>query len=160
LRLADEIVTEVRQRAACQRHGRCGVKAGPVWAHRRMLLTAGKRLTHRQLARLRTVLVDDDPTNEIGAAWGCKELLLQLLRFYDACPRRLGRDYPPGHHHRDLGPAIQVALTEQVTNARTKGFDRIIKQVKGVGYGFTNVDNYLRRIMAHIAVIRSRGQAE
>jgi transposase len=56
-------------------------------------------------------------------------------------------------------PAIQVALTEQVTNARTEGFNRIIKQVKRVGCGFRNVDNYQRRIMAHIAVTRSRGQA-
>jgi hypothetical protein len=50
------------------------------------------------LARLKRVFAHDDPTNEIGAAWGCKELLRQLLtardrhtaahrlsRFYDAC---------------------------------------------------------------------------
>lgn len=35
-------------------------------------------------------------------------------------------------------PAIPVALTERVTNARTEGFDRILKQVKRVGCGFTN----------------------
>jgi transposase len=56
-------------------------------------------------------------------------------------------------------PAIHVALTEQVTNARTEGFNRIIKQVKRVGCGFRNMDNYQRRIMAHIAVTRPRGQA-
>ena len=39
------------------------------------------------------------------------------------------------------------------------GFNRIIKQVKRVGCGFTNVDNYRRRIMAHIAVTRPRLQA-
>ena len=33
-------------------------------------------------------------------------------------------------------PAIAVALAEQVTNARTEGFNRIIKQVKRVGCGF------------------------
>ncbi|MDQ4010555.1 MAG: transposase [Actinomycetota bacterium] len=56
-------------------------------------------------------------------------------------------------------PAITVALTEQVTNARTEGFNRIIKQVKRVGCGFRNMDNYQRRIMAHIAVTRPRRQA-
>ena len=173
VRLANEMVTEVRQRVARERHGRRGVKADPIWAHRHMLLTAGDRLSVRQLARLRQILAHDDPTNEIGAAWGCKELLRQLLaetdpqrirhrlwRFYDACARaetdettRLATTI------ETWWPAIAVALTEQVTNARTEGFNRIIKQVKRVGCGFRNMDNYQRRIMAHIAVTRPRGQA-
>lgn len=53
VRLANEMVTEVRQRVARERHGRRGIKADPIWAHRQMLLTAGDRLSGRQLARLR-----------------------------------------------------------------------------------------------------------
>jgi transposase len=100
VRLANEMVTEVRQRVARQRHGRRGIKADPVWAHRRMLLTAGDRLSAHQLSRLRWILAQDDPTDEICAAWGCTQLLRQLLaetdpnrirhrlwRFYDACAR-------------------------------------------------------------------------
>ena len=56
-------------------------------------------------------------------------------------------------------PAIAVALAEQVTNARTEGFNRVIKQVKRVGCGFRNIDNYQRRIMTHIAVTRPRRDA-
>ncbi len=44
-----------------------------------MLLTAGNRLSARQLTRLGQVLAADDPTDEIGAAWAVKELLRQLL---------------------------------------------------------------------------------
>jgi Transposase len=51
-------------------------------------------------------------------------------------------------------PAIAVPFIEQVTNARTERFNRIITQVKRVGCGFRNMDNYQRRIMAHIAVTR------
>ena len=51
-------------------------------------------------------------------------------------------------------PAILVALTEQVTNARTEGFNRIIKQTKRVGCGYRNMANYQRRILSHIAVTR------
>jgi transposase len=173
VRLANEMVTEVRQRVARERHGRRGLKVDPVWAHRRMLLTAGDRLSRRQLARLREVLATDDPTNEIGAAWGCKELLRQLLaehaperirhhlwRFYDACARA---DMPETTRLaatiETWWPAIAVALAERVTNARTEGFNRIIKQVKRVGCGFRNIDNYQRRIMAHIAVTRPRRDA-
>jgi transposase len=56
-------------------------------------------------------------------------------------------------------PAILVALTEQVTNARTEGFNRIIKQSKTVGCGFRNMTNYQRRILTHIAVTRPRRSA-
>lgn len=56
-------------------------------------------------------------------------------------------------------PAVLVALTEDVTNARTEGFNRIIKQTKRVGGGFTNMDNYRRRIMVHIALTRGQRPA-
>ena len=51
VRLGNEAVTEVRQRLARQRHGRRGRAVDPAWAHRRMLLTAGDRLSARQLTR-------------------------------------------------------------------------------------------------------------
>ncbi len=138
-----------------------------------MLLTAGNRLSRRHLERLTRVLDADDSTGEIGAAWGCKELLRQLLaqhephriraalsRFYNACAQANMRETTRlATTIETWWPAILVALTENVTNARTEGFNRIIKQVKRVGCGFTNMDNYRRRIMAHIAVTRPRLQA-
>jgi hypothetical protein len=42
---------------------------------------------------------------------------------------------------------------------RTEGFNRIINQVKRAACGFRNMNNYQRRIIAHIAVTRPRGQA-
>ena len=56
-------------------------------------------------------------------------------------------------------PAILVALTEHVTNARTEGFNRIIKQVKRAGCGYRNMINYQRRILTHIAVTRPQRSA-
>jgi transposase len=173
VRLANDMVTEVRQRVARERHGRRGRNVDPAWAHRRMLLTAGDRLSARQLARLRRVLAEDDPTNEIGAAWGCKELLRQLLaepnpdrirhrlwRFYQACASAdMDETTRLATTIETWWPAIHIALAEQVTNARTEGYNRIIKQVKRVGCGFRNIDNYQRRIMTHIAVTRPRRQA-
>jgi hypothetical protein len=53
-------------------HGDLIASISPVWAHRRMLLTADDRLSRRQLARLGRMLATDDPTNEIGAAWGSR----------------------------------------------------------------------------------------
>ncbi len=44
-------------------------------------------------------------------------------------------------------PEILVPLTERVTNARTEGFNRIIKQVKEAGCGYRNMINFQRRIL-------------
>lgn len=49
-------------------------------------------------------------------------------------------------------PAVLVALTADVHNARTEGFGQILKQTKRVGCGFTNRVNYRRHIMVHIAL--------
>ncbi len=118
VRLANQMVTEVRQRVAREQLGRRGRKADPAWAHRRLLLRAGDQLGSAGLRRLAGVLATDDPSNEIGAAWGVKELLRGLLaartrhdaagrlyRFYDAFlaptwPRQSTRPRPspPGGH--------------------------------------------------------------
>ena len=83
----------------------------------------------------------NDPTGEIGAAWGVKERLRMLLKehepskirwrladFYDAAldaampeTTRLAKTI------ETWWPAILVALTHDVSNARTEGFNRIIK---------------------------------
>jgi transposase len=173
VRLAGEAVTEVRQRVTREQHGHRGTLAQPAWVHRRMLLTAGDRLSARQLARLRAVLASDDPTGEIGAAWAVKERLRMLLaqtdrngirdalwRFYEAAA---AADMPETTRLATTietwWPAILVALTQDVTNARTEGFNRIIKQTKRVACGFRNMDNYQRRIMSHIALTRTRPAA-
>jgi transposase len=169
VRLANDVVTEVRQRVAREQLGRRGRAVDPAWAHRRLLLTAGDRLTNRQLDRLTRVLAVDDPTNEIGAAWGCKELLRQLLaardpaqirerlwRFYHACATA---DMPETTRLATTieawWPHILVFLRLGVTNARTEGFNRVIKNVKRVACGFRNLENYQRRIMTHIAATRA-----
>ena len=166
--LANQMVTEVRQRVTRDQLGRRGTTADPVWVNRRLLLTGADHLTAKQWARLTTTLQRCDPTNEIGAAWAVKERLRMLLAesepsrirwrladFYDAAldaampeTTRLAKTV------QTWWPAILVALTEQVTNARTEGFNRIIKQTKRVGCGYRNMANYQRRILSHIAVTR------
>lgn len=77
--LANAMVTDVRQRLSHQQHQRRGRKVDAAWAHRRLLLRAGNKLSPAALGRLSAVLEGDDPSNEIGAAWAIKELLRQLL---------------------------------------------------------------------------------
>lgn len=171
--LANLMLTQVRQRVSRQLHGRRGIATDKVWAARGLLLTGYEHLSPKQRARFAAALTAEDPTNEITAAHAVKERLRLLLSesephlirrrlfaFYDAAARadmdettRLARTIAA------WWPAVLVALTEDVTNARTEGFNRIIKQTKRVGCGFTNMDNYRRRIMVHIAFTRRRRAA-
>jgi len=41
------------------------------------------------------------------------------------------------------------------SNARTEGYNRVIKQIKRVACGFRNQNNYQRRIMLHSAAHRA-----
>jgi transposase len=95
--------------------------------------------------RLRMLLIEQEPS----------KIRRRLADFYDAAidaqlpeATRLARTI------ETWWPAVLVALTHGVSNARTEGFNRIIKQVKRVGCGYRNMINYQRRILSHIAVTR------
>jgi transposase len=79
VKLANDMVTQVRQRVIREQKGRRGRLEDSAWVNRRLLLRAGDTLSSRALARLRATLRTDDPTDEIGAAWGVKEQLRTLL---------------------------------------------------------------------------------
>ena len=111
--------------------------------------------------------VDHDPTGQILSAWIAKEELRALC----ATAAR------GGHRHEIRGrlwefyrwcadaeipelttlaetietwwPAIEVFLTTGLTNARTEGTNRLIKQVKRAACGFRNRENYRRRVRLH-----------
>ena len=141
--------------------------------NRRLLLTAAEHLSARQWARLHRMLDDHDPANEIGAAWGVKERLRMLLAesepskirrrladFYDAAiDARLPEAARLAETIQTWWPAILTALLADVGNARTEGFNRIIKQVKRTGCGYRSMINYQRRILTHIAVTRPQRSA-
>jgi transposase len=171
--LANQMLTEVRQRVTRDQLGHRGRVTDPVWVNRRLLLTGAEHLSTKQWKRLMSMLHCNDPTGEIGAAWGVQERLRMLLKehepskirwrladFYDAAldaampeTTRLAKTI------ETWWPAILVALTHDVSNARTEGFNRVIKQTKRVGCGFRNMGNYQRRILSHIAVTRPQKSA-
>jgi len=171
--LANQMVTDVRQRVTREQLGRRGTTREQVWVNRRMLLTGADHLSQKQWQRLDRTLEIEDPTREIAAAWAVKEQLRMLLtesdpdrirrRLYDfyntAADAHLDEATRLARNVETWWPAILVALTADVSNARTEGLNRIIKQTKRVACGFTNMDNYQRRIMVHVAVTRQRTAA-
>ena len=171
--LANQMVTEVRQRATRDQLGRRGTSRDLIWVNRRLLLTAVEHLSRKQADRLWRSFDSCDPTKEIQAAWAVKERLRRLLKQREPCKIRWRlADFYEAAIDANLPeatrlartvetwwPAILVALTHDVSNARTEGFNRVIKQTKRVGCGFRSQVNYQRRILSHIAVTRPQRSA-
>ena len=161
VKLANDVVTEARQRVTREHKGRRGRGVDPVWTNRRLLLRAGDTLSPRALARLKATLRADDPTDEIGAAWGIKEQLRRLLAsnsLADAAEQklRLGALVPAADMPETdrlwatittWWEAIEVLIVTGVTNARTEAANTGIKQIKRTGRGYRNAGNYRARIL-------------
>ena len=167
VKLANDALTAVRRRVTFDAHGRRGRKQDPEWANRRRLLTARERLSPRAFAAMWNTLVDNDPSAQILAAYIAKEELRQLLsaaadraddaeirtrlyRFYNWCAQtKIPEVHRLAATIETWWPAILAFLHTGLTNARTEGYNRLVKQVKRVACGFRNTENSRRRIRFH-----------
>jgi transposase len=165
--LANKAVTAVRQRVTRDLFDRRGRKTDPTWANRRLLLRAREHLSARALARMWNGCIDHDPTGQILSAWIAKEELRalcataargghpgeirdQLHVFYLWCAdAQIPELTTLAETIETWWPAIEVFLTTGLTNARTEGTNRLIKQVKRAACGFRNRENYRRRVRLH-----------
>jgi transposase len=169
VKLGNDMVTRVRQRVTREAKGRRGRLVDPAWVNRRLLLRAGNTLSPAARTRLKATLAADDPTNEIGAAWGVKERLRQLLQadtLEQAEQRRtvlvdaVALAAMPETDRllttvQAWWPAIEVLVVTGVTNARTEAANTNIKQIKRSGRGYRNAAHYKARILLASAARRA-----
>ncbi len=167
VKLANDTVTKVRRRVTWELKDRRGRKLDPEWANRRRLLTARERLSDRAFHRMWEQIDGEDPSAQILSAWIAKEELRTLLATV-----RVGGDPHLVRHrlHRFLSwcidsqipelltlattidtwwPEINAFVQTGITNARTEGYNRLVKTVKRSACGFRNRDNSVRRIRFH-----------
>ena len=111
------------------------------------------------------MFASDDPTGELGAAWGVKEGLRLVLaspsldQARDAKQRLEGwvKDADTDETTRlwdtlnAWWPAIEVFITTRVTNARTEAANTAIKHIKRTGRGYRNNEHYQARILLRSA---------
>jgi transposase len=163
--LANQAVTEARQRLSQQIRGRRGRAVDPGWANRRLLLRAHDTLSDRGRARLRTVFDTDDPTGQLKAAWEAKEQLRTLLAsdslaeaddhlrilagLVDATPTPETKRLL--HTVRRWWAEIEVLITTGATTAKVEANNTAIKNIKRTGRGFRNAENYRSRILLRSA---------
>jgi transposase len=167
VRLANDTLTKVRRRVTWDLRDRRGRRIDPEWANRRRLLRARERLSQNSFAKIWNAIVSQDDTGQILSAWIAKEELRTLLSTV-----RVGGDPHLTRHrlHRFLAwcidsqipelltlaatidtrwPEINTFVQTGITNARTEGYNRLVKQVKRSGCGFRNRENSARRIRFH-----------
>ena len=167
VRLGNDALTKVRRRVTWELRDHRGRKLDPEWANRRRLLRAQERLSHKSFATMWNTIVAEDPSAQILTAWIAKEELRTLLSTV-----RIGGDPHLTRHrlHRFLTwcidsqipelltlaatidtwwPEINAFIQTGITNARTEGYNRLVKQVKRSGCGFRNRENSTRRIRFH-----------
>ena len=167
VKLANDALTKVRRRVTWDLRDRRGRRIDPEWANRRRLLRARERLSEKSFAKMWNQIAAEDPSAQILTAWIAKEELRTLLSTV-----RVGGDPHLTRHrlHRFLTwcidsqipelltlattidtwwPEINAFVQTGITNARTEGYNRLVKQVKRVGCGFRNRENSARRIRFH-----------
>ena len=167
VKLANDALTKVRRRVTWDLRDRRGRRIDPEWANRRRLLRARERLSENSFAKMWNKITEEDPSAQILSAWIAKEELRTLLSTV-----RAGGDPHLTRHrlHRFLAwcidsqipelltlattidewwPEINAFVHTGITNARTEGYNRLVKTVKRVGCGFRNRENSARRIRFH-----------
>ena len=156
VRLAKTALDEVRRRVQHTALGHRGHKGDPLYRIRRRLLTGHEHLDPTGFARVLAWLDVGDPDGEVAACYLAKELLREtyladdvfdarrrLTVFYDHCStsgvpelERLARTID-----RWETPILRWHRTG-LTNAATEGTNLIVKNIKRLGFGFRNFDNY------------------
>jgi transposase len=162
--IANRAVTEYRRELAWSRRGRRGRKVDPEWAQRNRLLRAAESLTEEESAKLHDAMRVADPSGGLEKCWQGKEMLRQLLGLAGTDPDRsliwghLTDFYmhcadSEIHQLRRLAwtvnawqPSIIQGILTGISNGRTEGYNRIVKHVGRIAFGFRNTENQKRRI--------------
>ena len=162
--LANRAVTEYRRELAWARRGRRGRKIDPEWAQRNRLLRAGETLTDDEAAKMHEAMRTADPSGGLEKCWQGKEMLRRLLALAGSNPdrNRIWNQLTDFYIHcadseiaqlRRLAwtvyawqSSIIEGLQTGISNGRTEGYNRIVKHIGRIAFGFRNQENEKRRI--------------
>lgn len=162
IQLANRVIDDVRRRVQHDTTGHRGRAGDPLYGIRKLLLKASGDLDARGWTRLAAGLQAGDPDGEVTAAWQLKELVRDLYRSRDlATARRVLEtvyvwadtgDVPAmrrlaGTLRRWEDEVLAYFTTGGASNGPTEAVNLTIKQIKRVGRGFTNFDNYRLRLL-------------
>jgi transposase len=171
VKLAGDVVNEVRRRITTVLRGRRGRASDPEWKVRNLLRRNREALSPKAFAKLWNTLIDlGDPGVTILKAWIAKDLLRQVLalagtgadrsvishrlyRFYTWCA---DADIPELERLaatiETWWACIEAFLHTQITNAKSEGYNRVVKLDARNAYGYRNPAN--QRLRTRCATTR------
>jgi transposase len=171
VKLANDTVAEVRRRVSTVLRGRRGRASDPEWKIRNLLGRNREDLSPRAFAKLWNTLVDlGDPGLTILKTWIAKEELRRLLALAGTHPDRSvisHRLYRFFTWCADAGvpelerlaatietwwPCLEAFLHTKITNAKSEGYNRVVKLDARNAFGYRNPEN--QRLRTRCATTR------
>jgi transposase len=171
VKLAGDVIDEVRRRITTTTRGRRGRDSDPEWKIRNLLHRTKEHLTQKAFTKLWNTLIDlGDPGITILKAWIAKDKLRHLLALAGTHPdrslisHRLTRFYT---WCADAGipelerlattistwwPCIENFIHTNLTNAKSEGYNRVVKLDARNAYGYRNPAN--QRLRTRCATTR------
>lgn len=178
IRLANQAITEIRQRVQQSTLGHRGRTGDPLYGIRRLALA--RRLTDKGWERLLNGLNAGDPDGEVAAAIVARELLADVYAAHghDHARRRLHvfLQYCADSDIAELSRLARTVdtwrteilayhLTAGASNGPTEAVNLVIEKIRRIGHGYRNFDNYRRRLLlgcgiewASVPIRRIRGR--
>lgn len=180
VKLANQVVDEVRRRVQQDTLGHRGHKHDPLYQVRRLLRRGAEHLTDAQRQRLSTALAVGDPEGEVAMAWQCAQTLRsvyhaptvaegrrrarKVLDSFPSCPipevARLGRTLRSWR-----AEFLAYFDTAGASNGPTEAINLQVEKIRRTAHGFRNFRNYRLRLLLysgiawqtpHTAQIRTR----
>ena len=168
IRLANAALDEIRRRLQHATLGHRGRKGDPLYRIRRRLLAGHQHLTVDGSDRVLVWLEHGDHDGEVAVAYLAKELLREVYNadtVFDA--RRRLVEFNKVCDTADVVELTRLAKTirrweipllrwhiTRLTNAGVEGTNVTIKNIKRLGFGFTNFENYRLRLLLRCGTTR------
>ena len=162
---ANRCPDKTRRRVQTEELAHRGRKAEPLYAARKLLLTAAEKLSARLARRLDVMLAFGDPKGQVYEAWMTKELVRDLYTLWgkpDDAARWIDTLIDDCRHStvpevKGLGRVLKqwrepilAWHTTGASNGPAEGLNSIIKKLKRVATGFRRFDHYRTRILLAI----------
>jgi len=164
IKLANDRIDEARRRVQNETLGHRGRKHDPLYRARRLLTMAEERLGTKGDEKLKGLLRAGDPRGDVAVAWEAKEAVRELyghqdeslaLEWVDALAEDLTDSMRPPEV-RSLGRTLRRWRNEitawhacHLSNGPTEAMNNLVKRIKRVAFGFTNLRNYRVRALLY-----------
>ena len=162
VKLATQVVEEVRRRVQQETRGHRGRKNDPLYRIRNILRAGEENLTDRQRARLAAAFTADEAHVEVEVAWRCAQqvrsayhqptavagraIAEKIIASFTSCPipevARLGRTLKQWRSE-----FLGYFDTGGASNGGTEAINGLIELHRRVARGFRNRDNYRLRML-------------